>query len=161
MLRLGIGLDDNDKASGRDVIEPVLVLNAAVSSLKTLSVVDRLHVTMAEGHDIGSCLPDIQHISCRIEASDEGVELAQEIMELESLLSLHLDFVDGPGEDDTLIFPKTSMVEELILSGPLNMPNVSIEINKTGVELECSLVHKVSTANVPRTHLFQVVEGND
>ena len=156
MLRLGVGLADNEKENGQDVLESMLVLNAALSSLITFSVIDRLHVTLAEGHDMSSCLPNIQHISFRIEASDKGMELAQEVMDLESYLSLELDLAEGPGEGNTLVLPETTMLKELMVSAPFKTPEVSIEVEKTGVELECSFVHKVSTANVSRKSFFMV-----
>ena len=155
VLKLGVGISNHvSEFPGEDILEFELVLDAAIPSLESFAVLDRLHITILDGCNVGDCLPRVRRASFRLAANAEALQLAQEILEVQSLLDLRLDLEDGSGQRTTLTVPMAGSLQNLIFCGPARTPKVSVVIEKAGLGYSCSRVSNVSSADVDAVYEF-------
>lgn len=136
------------------------LLDTALSALQFLSVRHKLICNVTAGHSFAELLPSVQHACVNLQASVDGLILAQSIMVSQTMCKLELYLIKSDGPSTTLQVPKSSQLTQLILNAPVK-PRVSLQLCKVGVQLQCSNVHKVSSAHAPATFKHLAVFPKD
>lgn len=146
VLHVGFGLNVGED----DMPNYTFVIDSGFPSLKFLAILDRLRCSILPSYEIGTCLPDMQHLSLKIKVDEAGAQLSENIIALMQLRKLELYLLDGDSDDEVdLVLPAASLIEQLNVVGPPAKlkPVVSLKLNKNGVSYRCANVAEVRVAD--------------
>lgn len=151
VLKLGVGISNPvPDFEGEDLLQFKLVLDTAMPTIESFAVIDRLRATLLGGHTISNCLPRVQRATLNLEASAAGLQLAQDILEIRSLLDLRLYLEDGSGHLTMFTVPMAGRLQKLFFQGPPSTLEVSVLIQKASLRYICNRVCTVSSVDAVR-----------
>ena len=143
-LRLGLGHSDTPEEHFETL--EMFLLDAIVPSIEQLEVHASLHTSILATCDIVTCLPNVNVLILAVKASQVGLRLAHQIMEMQLLRELELYLYDGDGQDTTLVVPQASLLEQLDLTAPSD-PRLSVKFDKPGVNYVCCHTYSITSGN--------------
>ena len=119
VLKLGVGISNPvPDFEGEDILQFEIVLDTAMPTIESFAVIDRLRATLLGGHTISNCLPRVQRATLNLEASAAGLQLAQDILEIQSLLDLRLYLEAGSGHLTMFTVPMAGSLQNFFKALP-------------------------------------------